>query len=138
VGSWSDDVATHGFIRLVNANFITFDVPLAAATVPLAINSKGRVVGYSVDAAGDTHGFTRSVAGNITTIDVQGAFATIPWALNDADQVAGYYWVTSQTQSGFVRDAGGEITTFDAPDSSPYPFGGTLALGINSVGVITG
>src|SRR5712691_2065700 len=45
-GWWSDNVGNHGFIRLVNGNFITFDVPLATSTIPLAINSKGRVAGY--------------------------------------------------------------------------------------------
>jgi hypothetical protein len=40
---------------------------------------------------------------------------------------------------GFVRNAGGSITLFDAPDAGPgsQPQG-TIAIGINSSGAITG
>src|SRR5690349_13642819 len=79
-GSYADTVnVNHGFIRLPDGKFVTFQAPGADTTpgsfngtVATAINDFGVVAGEYFDASGEGHGFLRSPDGKFTTFDVPG------------------------------------------------------------------
>lgn len=105
-----------GFV-LDKGVYRTFKDPRLAFTVPLDIDDRGQVVGFTADAlplpqATEAHGFLlRPGANQLTRIDVPGAPATLA--------------------SG--TDARGRITLTDAPDVRQ-----TTPLDINDRGIIVG
>ncbi len=105
----------------------------------------GVITGYYLDSSLVTHGFVRIETGVITSFDAPGATYTSGNAINTAGTITGIYDDANFVTHGFVRSATGAITSFDAPGSSPMACGlncgvptGTIALAINSAGVITG
>lgn len=138
----------------------TFDVPgggtgFRQGTLPTAINPKGTITGYYIDASGVAHGFLRDCdwerrekeceggGGTITTFDVPGAGTdpqqgTFPTAINRTGEITGYYYAAGFWSHGFLRARDGSITTFDVPSGGDGPGGGTAPAGINAAGKITG
>jgi hypothetical protein len=96
VGYYIDaDNVAHGFIRSVNGNYTTIDVPGAVGTQAFGINDKGTVVGWwfernNVGSCPSTgicyHGYLFDKKGNFTYFDVPGAApyhppkALLPWS----------------------------------------------------------
>ena len=83
VGYYVDaDNVAHGFIRSVNGNYTTIDVPGAVGTQAFGINEKGTVVGWWFEPNGVGscpekvicyHGYLFDKKGNFTYFDVPGA-----------------------------------------------------------------
>jgi len=149
----------HGFVRLANGTFATFDAPGAAlvavsGTVALAINSAGDTTGYYKDSNGTTHGFVRASSGTITApLDAPGAgtgsggkvsfSGTLPTSINASEDIAGVFADNSGKYHGFVYTAGSAtpaFTTFDVPGAGAGSgvIRGTAPASINSGGDISG
>jgi len=136
----------------------TFEVPgggtgFRQGTLPTAINPKGTITGYYIDASGVAHGFLRDCdwerrgkeckegGGTITTFDAPVAstgpgLGTFPIAINGTGEITGYYYGADFWTHGFLRTHDGSLTTFDVPGGGPG--GGTVPAGINPAGEITG
>jgi len=155
VGYYVDaDGMAHGFVRSVNGNYTTFDVPGAAGTQAFGINDEGTVVGWWFEPPASNgssvyHGYLRDKHGNLTYFDVPGAgpyipqgpspivVIPLPLAINRDGTVAGSYvdLNNATVNHGFVRSVDGNITSFDPP-GSVTTVGDTN--GINREGAITG
>ena len=71
------------------------------------------------------------------SIDVPGSTITNGYALNDSAVVVGAAQLPDQTYVAFTWNAG-DITSFQPLDAGTNPGQGTLALGINASGTVTG
>lgn len=135
------------FAKNARDNYIDFDVEGARYTSAQSINESGMVTGnYTLfNNRSTTNGFIRMPTGNITKFSVPGVEFTYPVGINNAGMVTGT--ARSDIDSGttsdcnhvaycesFVRTLDGKITTFAVPGAK----GGTLAVGINDSGTITG
>jgi hypothetical protein len=104
---------SHGFVRLSDASFVTFDVAGAGTgstqgTFAYATNLAGTTAGTYADANGVNHGFVRSPHGKITTFDVPGE-GTAPGqgvvlasSINDEGAVVGWYMDANGVNHGFI------------------------------------
>ena len=102
VGYWdADGVVTHGYVRRADGRIATLDVPDAARTAAFAINDRGQVAGYFMDASGGLHGFVKT-GQQFQHLDVPGAVATIVTAINNWGSVAGEYFDASGVRHGFL------------------------------------
>jgi len=150
----------HGFVSSrPYTRFTTFDAPGACSsdgnpacryegTAPASINLFGVITGTYIDAEGVGHGFVSYPPYSETTFtsfDPAGSTYTTPSSISGEGVVVGYFSDASGVNHGFVSHPPySTVTTFDAPsacssDSNPACAGnGTLALGINAEGVITG
>jgi hypothetical protein len=142
-GSYFDvNSVAHGYIRERDGTFTTFEAPGAGTgvfdgTYVSSIDPAGIVVG---DYEPGAHGFLRAADGKFTSFDPPGSTFTVPVSIGSAGVVAGYYIDANDVSHGFLRARDGAFTTFDAPGAgigTNYNQG-TLALGINPAGVITG
>lgn len=115
-------------------NFISFQVPGAAWTLPMSVNDSMVVTGYYLESGGYPRGFLRNADGDITTFVVSGSSLTSPVAINAAGEIAGNS-VTGSDFYGFVRYANGSIATFNP--GGTYP-GYTDVAGINKEGIVVG
>lgn len=113
----------------------------------LAINPEGVISGayyQPVDNALDRNyrGFVRATNGTYNTFDAVPSPSspcctwTFPTALSSQGTVVGFENDFCNENHAFLRAANGTITLFDAPASGPS--GGTIASGINPLGVVTG
>jgi hypothetical protein len=84
----------HGFLRLPNGAFSTFDIPGADETNPSAINPAGTTTG-AYFAGKNILGFVRSVNGAVTTFLPPGATSVGPTAINAKGEVTGNYSANS-------------------------------------------
>jgi hypothetical protein len=50
----------HGFLRLTDGTYTTFDPKGSTDTFPEAINDSGEITGWYADANGQIHGFLRT------------------------------------------------------------------------------
>jgi len=128
---------------------ITFDAPHSGTgalqgTEAFGINLEGTITGYVTDNNNATHGFVRSPDGRFTNFDAPGADpivgCTCPNSINDLGVIAGSSIDTGGVSHGFARSPDGVIIIFD---DSQLPSGtaanqGTMPVGINDFGVITG
>lgn len=137
----------HGFVRLPDGHFTTFDAPGAGnsqnqGTWAQSINNQGATTGYYLDSSNVQHGFVRSPTrdgGIITDFDPPGSIKTFvceATCLNAKGQVAGDFEDSSQKWHGFVREPDGTITVFDFP--APLGLNGTHSRSINDHGAVTG
>jgi len=148
----------HGFIRSVNGNYTTIDVPGAVGTQAFGINNKGTVVGWwfepnNVDSCPSTgicyHGYLRDKDGNFTYFDVPGAapyqppasspplvVIPLPLSINLSGTVTGSYVDGGGMPHCFVRSVDGTITNLHDPDGGVSSIGDTN--GINKEGAISG
>lgn len=101
------------------ANFISFKVPAALDTYPIAVYSSMTVTGYYLVTYNEAHGFIRTADGTIDTFRVAGAVWTQPESINAAGDITGFYESTTEAPGnqpqGFLRYADGRIITFDPP-----------------------
>jgi probable HAF family extracellular repeat protein len=102
------------------------------STYPNAINNKGQVVGFYVDASGVSHGFLKQ-GKTYTTIDAPEATNTYPYAINNSGTIGGDQVDVVNAQQGYVETSGGLFTTVDYPGPSI-----TAVEGINDHGDISG
>jgi probable HAF family extracellular repeat protein len=94
-------------------SFTQIDVPGAAGTFALGINSAGEIVGAFNDAANHTHGFL-DTGGSFTKFDVPGITSnTEAFGINDLGQIVGQFNDVMGVH-GFL-DTGGSFTQIDAP-----------------------
>jgi uncharacterized membrane protein len=138
----------HGFLRDRDGTFTTFDAPGAVfGTVPLGFNPEGTITGYYTDALGFfgpiDHGFLRTADGTFAAFDPPRSIETHANAINAAGAITGYYVDLNFPFSflpfrGFLRAPDGTLTTFDAPDAGRGFEAGTIAVGINPAGTVTG
>jgi uncharacterized membrane protein len=136
---------SHGFLRAPDGTFTVIDAPGASYTGVTAINSRGDVVGNSIDVVGDSisqsfhyYAFLRTSDGKFHNIqDPSNPNAALIGAMdiNDSGQVAG--WIQPHLNHGpraFLWTVQIGMSTFDAPGET----GGTSAWAINAGGVIVG
>ncbi len=84
--------------------------------------------------------------GTVTIFSVNGATSTTCAALNNTNEAVGYYLDVNGVNHGFLRTSTGTITTIDVPGASTTPgtapcagtVAGTVALGINNAGYVSG
>jgi hypothetical protein len=113
----------------------------------LAINPEGVIAGayyQPLDNALDRNyrGFVRATDGTYNTFDAVPSPSspcctwTFPTALSPQGTVVGFENDFCSENHAFLRASNGTITLFDAPAAGPA--GGTVASGINPLGVVTG
>jgi probable HAF family extracellular repeat protein len=106
VGVYQPSAATPGRLDgflLGEGRYTPFDLDDAALTVPLGINNRGEIAGFTgaqftATAASQAHGFVlrRGAGGPATRIDVPGGLATGALGINDRGSIVGVY-VRSET-----------------------------------------
>jgi hypothetical protein len=123
------------------ASFISFKVPAARSTYPMAINSSMTVAGYYLVTTSEARGFIRAADGTIDTFGVAGAVWTQPESINAAGDITGFYESTGvapgNLDQAFLRYADGRIITFDPPPQAGSP-PTALPTGINDFDDIVG
>jgi hypothetical protein len=102
----------HGFVRTLDNNFTTFNVPGAGTsafqgTFAFSINLFGASTGVFVDSKNVLHGFSRSARGNFVAFDAPDAGkganqGTRPSTNNVEGAVAGWFVDKSNVNHGFV------------------------------------
>jgi hypothetical protein len=103
----------HGFLRIPDGTFVTFEVPGAGraagqGTVIQDVNSLGVVIGQYFDGSNVFHGFERTPDGRITTFDAPAAGAaagqgTDPQTVNDEGIGMGYFIDANNVLHGLLR-----------------------------------
>ena len=74
------------------ATFITFDVPSAVnGTTPTAINPRGTIAGFYIDANFVFHGFVRAPNCTFATFDPPNFVQTNPVAINPMGTITGWF-----------------------------------------------
>jgi hypothetical protein len=124
----------HGFLRSADGSIVTFDVPGADATTPVAMNNHGWISGYwEVLDPPQEQSFIRYPDGSITTFAVPGADFTIATDINSEGVVTGRAGAQADQRigGGFVRAVDGTLTIF-RPGQATYP------SGINPDGLVVG
>jgi probable HAF family extracellular repeat protein len=100
IGVYGDptDPGTLGGFVLSRGRYATFDPDDNALTVPLGINNRGEIAGYTAARFGatedaDAHGFVlrKGAGGPITRIDVPGALGTGAIGIDDRGRIVGVY-----------------------------------------------
>jgi len=160
MGSFHDaSGVAHGFIREVDGQMTTIDIPGASqGTFPAAINDLGVITGSYLDASGFAHGFVLRGkwdgsydSAHAITIDYPQAPVsapipgTYPAAINDEGEIAGVYYdengvIHSLTLSPnrFGMYDAKNFVTFDAPGAAVGFFEGTSAWALNRFGALAG
>lgn len=127
-GTYSDaNGIRHGFLRLPDGSFSSFDAPGAGTmtllesnflqgTGGVSMDASGNIVGLYVDSNTSYHGFIRTTTGAITSIDVPGAGANMiegtgAFSINSLGQIAGTYADPSFVFHGFLVNAPGLAVT---------------------------
>lgn len=141
------------------ASFVTLDAPdagttpgvtpLPQGTFPYQVNNDGEVGGNYQDANNAFHGFLRTRDGEFIEFNAPGAGTgpfqgTQGFAISPRGIVIGKTIDANYTTHGMLRTRDGDFQVFDAPGAghtpSPGPIAiqGTIALNVNSKGVIAG
>ena len=137
-GFYTLNSVNHGFVRTPDGTIRTIDCPEANFSAPNWINPGGAITG-GCNTPAAPQGFVRTRDGTFTLFGVPGAVhAVAPVVINAPGAVTGWYWDANFTYHGFLRANDGTTTTFDAPLAGPGSFEGTIPLGMNPAGVITG
>jgi len=134
VGFYTDpNIVPHGFLRLPNGQFISFDAPgaglghgLNQGTAAVAINNLGEIAGQFQDPSNVFHGFVRYPNGSFTTFDApdagtQANQGTLAFDINLRGTTAGIYIDASNVDHGFVRSPANKFTSID-PAGSVFTF----------------
>jgi hypothetical protein len=146
VGTYTDtNGLTHGFLRSVDGQITTIDVP-GTGTYPEQINNSGVISGFYADANYQGHGFLRSPDGNVTAFDPPpgpaGTVGTYGALINDVGAIAGYYIDSNIVCHGFLRSPGGDYSEFEAPTAGTSPYNtytaGTFVTAVDLEGATTG
>ena len=112
--------------------FVAINAPGANATLPVAINDLGQIVGYLYDSGGNQHGFLL-VAGVYQNIDFPQALTTACTGINNNGYIVGTYNDVNNAPHGFSL-INGIFTTIDDP---AFP-NGTYPSQISDPGLIAG
>ena len=137
---WNSTTFTYDGFFLNNGKYTTYTVPGYRATAVTAINDKGDFAGFIVQSAFPyaTVGY-KVVNGNFSLITIGESLLVAPFDINDSGEVAGYYLdPTSVIYHGFTIDKNGNTTTIDAPGHTTTVGLGTVLLGLNNFGVVSG
>ncbi len=144
ITGWDCDTSTslftancHGFLRARDGAFTVFDAPpggyifgsiYTGGGQPPSINPAGTIAGTYVDASFVEHGFLRTHDGAVISFDFPGASFTEALAINPAGLVVGDFCDATTCYRGYVRAPDGTFTVID----------GSIPMGINPAGAITG
>jgi hypothetical protein len=115
--------------------FKTINVPGATATSVSSINDQGIYAGYYQTASG-WYGFI-AAGTHLTRFSYPGSTQTFVSCINDQGAVVGYY-LSHGAYRGFLRSPAGQFTSLNDPLAGAAAGQGTLPLGINDDGVVTG
>jgi probable HAF family extracellular repeat protein len=121
-----------GATPVLAQQFVAINAPGANATLPVAINDLGQVVGYLYDSTGNQHGFLLN-AGVYQTIDFPQALTTACTGINNNGYIVGTYNDVNNAPHGFSL-INGIFTTIDDP---AFP-NGTYPSQISDPGLIAG
>jgi len=121
VGSYSDNVGSHGFIRKHDGTFVTFDVPGAVnGTFPSAVNKDDVVAGsYGDNIGSGDHAFILKRDGTVVKFDVPGAsYSLTVKGINGEEAAIGFSFDVNSVPHSFLRSRDGAVLTFDPPGST--------------------
>ncbi len=120
-------------IGTLKLTFTTVDVPGAADTNVLGINTAGDLVGdYASSDIAPPHGFKYS-GGVFTLFDYPGQYWTVPAGINDSGLISGSAYAADGTNVlGFLYD-GTSFSSIQAPGKAA-----TIIYGMNSSGELVG
>lgn len=107
VGGWDNgNNPLHGFIRTKQGEFISFDVPIAGATLtqPNDINAHGEIVGLYIDASGQERGFVQQGL-KFTRLRYPHAVTTTTWGINSRGQIVGNHYGSDGLSHGYLAVA---------------------------------
>ena len=160
--AWPDTAGgcggNHGFLRMPDGTFITFDAPPQLSnptgafggntnpgTFALSINSAGQIAGFYMTSGqgASQSSFLRQPDGTFISFDPPNANVLVnPGAhyINASGAIVGSYIDTATSVThGFLRAPDGTFLTIDAPGANTRAsFGGTAGVSINSQGEIAG
>jgi hypothetical protein len=131
---------SHGFLRLRNGKFVTFDPANSEYTLPFGMNERGEIAGIYFDSNGP-HGFLRRANGESIAIDVPGAAGTYAANINSEGAVGGDSYDSNDVSHAYIRSPSGKITVFSAPGAGTGQGQGTqtgFIDCINDEGSMTG
>ena len=156
-GAYSDaNGFVHGFLRSLNGEFTTFDVPgvgPGSGSFPIALNAQGAIVGFYADADFNFHAFLRSPNGKFTTWSgpeacdngqPNGCFGSSASNINALGIAVGGFEDNSGNfvDHGLIRSPDGTLTTFDVPGAGTGSYQGSgcpgCHRGLNQSGAIAG
>jgi probable HAF family extracellular repeat protein len=143
VGSYytsGSNYLTHGFIRLSDGSYLTYDDPYAGTstlhngTEITGVNDALALVGGYYDGLNHRHGYFIQGLLHITLDDpFAGPGGTQAGGINNQGQIVGEYTDAAGHNHGFLYNSGTYITL-----DHPLGANGTYATGINDVGQIVG
>jgi hypothetical protein len=118
VGSYMDNLGTHGFLRLSTTHaFSSIDYPGATGGTYAWGISNGLVVGSYFTANGTEYGYVyasgNGLFGQIADPHA-GPLGTAAYGINSQDYVVGEYWDANQVCHAYLLN-GGQYTTIDDP-----------------------
>jgi hypothetical protein len=104
VGTYANDVGTHGFVRKTDGSIITVDVPGASDTYIASIDVHGTVIGTSYSVPGGSKQFLYEADGSVQMLH-------IPWSpitydtghLRNRDHIVGSYLGADHVEHGYLR-----------------------------------
>lgn len=121
--------------------------PAATTTSINGINDKGMVCGYVLSPPyTQTNAFVRSGT-TVSVFTVNSAPTASCYSVNDPGAAVGYYEDAAGVFHGFLRATDGTLTTVDVPSAATTPgtapcvstpVAGTVILGINNAGYLSG
>jgi hypothetical protein len=145
----------HGFLRTHRGKFAIYDAPDAGTgafqgSAGLSVNPEGVILGWYLDPNDLVHGFLRAPDGIITEFDApgagatpgsyQGTYAANLSGINPEGASVGEYSDANYLNHAYLRAPDGTFVEFDDPyaGTGANTGQGTLSLGINAAGEISG
>jgi hypothetical protein len=138
------------FYKTATKTFGSYQVPGQPqfTTTSLAgINTAGNVCGYVFPPPYTAYSAFVESAGTVTMFSVEGSAATACLGLNDAGTAVGFYVDSAGVSHGWMRTSSGTVTTIDVPGAATTPgtapciqgpVAGSLVLGVNNSGYVSG
>jgi hypothetical protein len=144
-------ITYEGFVyKSSTGTFSSYQVPgepQYTSTGLTAINDKGNLCGFIFPPPYTLTSAFIEVSGTVTIFSVNSATTSACYALNDAGTAVGYYADSAGVYHGWMRTSTGTITTIDVPGAATTPgtapcgtasVAGTVVLGINAAGYVSG
>ena len=144
-------ITYEGFVyKSSTGTFSSYQVPgepQYTSTALNGINDKGNLCGFVFPPPYSVLSAFVEISGAVTIFSVNGAATTSCYALNDTGTAVGYYADSAGVYHGWMRTSTGTITTIDVPGAATTPgtapcgtasVAGTVVLGINSAGYVSG
>ncbi len=140
-----------GYIyKSATGKFVTYSVPgqpQYTTNALTGINNKGEVCGYFTPPPYTLISAFVEAGGTVTPFTVNGSALNYCEALNDSGTAVGDYKDAAGVYHGWMRTAAGILSTIDVPAASTTPgtapcvsgpIAGTVPLGINTAGYVSG